>query len=190
MSRIIAGSAKGARLKAPAGANTRPTTDRTREALFSSLVTWFDCADAETFSQLAGVEVLDLFAGSGAIGLESASRGASVTLVEKAKPAAAVITANMKATRLSAKLANCTVESFLESEPRPFDLVWLDPPYGFATAKINSLIARLTEGWLGADALVVVERSVRDEPPTWPARYDESWQKKYGETALYYARCS
>ena len=190
MSRIIAGAAKGVRLKAPAGANTRPTTDRTREAFFNSLATWFDCAGVETSQQMAGAAMLDLYPGIGGIGLEAVSRGADATLVEKARPASAVIAENMRLARLKAALVTCSVESYLAGQPKAFDLVWLDPPYDVTTERINELVAKLTRGWLAQDALVVIERSVRDEPPTWPSEYDEVWDKRYGETALYYARFS
>lgn len=191
MSRIITGRARGVQLRTLPGERTRPTTDRVREALFSSLVTWADGTDAEPEEQLAGLRLLDLFAGSGAIGLEAASRGASeVVCVENHKPAVEVIRRNIAATRLAERVQvrNASVSGFLSGEPEAFDVVWLDPPYGLASEQVDALLTRVVEGWLVADGLVVVERSRRDAPLDWPPVLGEQWTRRYGETQLYFAR--
>ncbi|MBK7820841.1 MAG: dephospho-CoA kinase [Tessaracoccus sp.] len=187
MSRIIAGSAKGRRIATPKGAHTRPTTDRTREALFSALASWFDTADEAPERQLDGVGVLDLFAGSGAVGLEAASRGAHpVVLVESDGPTAKLIAANARDLRLRADVRAARAETVAASPGHRFDLVFLDPPYDLPTLVVESILASLVEHALAQRALVVVERSARDRPPVWPAALTETWSRDYGETKLYF----
>ena len=187
MSRIIAGRAKGRRLGTPTGANTRPTTDRTREALFSALVSWFDTTDAEAAEQLAGVSVLDLYAGSGAVGLEAASRGAGpVVLVEADRPTARLIESNARDLGLQADVRSAKAETFAAAPGRRFDLVFFDPPYDVPTATVESLLASIGEHGVAERGLVVVERSARDRAPAWPAAFTDTWEKNYGETTLYY----
>lgn len=188
MTRIIAGSAGGRRLLAPKGERTRPTTDRTKEALFSALASWFGTLQRPAWDQLGGVAVLDLFAGSGAIGLEAASRGAApVVAVESARSAAALIGRNASQLELGLQVVTARVASYLEGPPRRFDLVFADPPYGFGNEEVESLLSRLTAGWLSPGALVVVERSARDDPFGWPQEFADTWSRRYGETTLYYA---
>ena len=131
MSRIIAGRAKGHRLAMPKGVRTRPTTDRTREALFSTLASWFDAADADASSQLAGVTVLDLFAGSGAIGLEALSRGAaSCVFVDESRQSHAVIGENLAKARLDGgRPVKAEALAFLKRDAATYDLIFADPPY-------------------------------------------------------------
>lgn len=187
MSRIIAGSAKGRRLATPKGANTRPTTDRTREALFSALVSWFDTTDAESGAQLAGVAVLDLYAGSGAVGLEAASRGAGpVVLVEADRPTARLIESNGRDLGLRVDVRAAKAEAVASGAGRAFDLVFLDPPYGVPTETVEALLASLAEAAVAPRGLVVVERSARDRAPEWPEAFTDTWEKNYGETTLYY----
>lgn len=187
MSRIIAGRAKGRRLTTPKGDRTRPTTDRTREALFSALVSWFDTTEADSGDQLADVAVLDLFAGSGAVGLEAASRGASpVVLVEHDKPTARLIKANADATGLRAEVRAARAETVSAEPGGRFDVVFLDPPYGFSTEGVEAILASLTAGALAERGLVVVERSSRDRAPQWPAAFTDQWDRRYGETTLYF----
>lgn len=187
MSRIIAGKAKGRRLQTPKGDSTRPTTDRTREALFSALVSWFDTTSADPSEQLDGVAFLDLYAGSGAVGLEAASRGAGpVVLVEADRPTAKLIEANASSLGLRADVLASKAESAATSAGRRFDVVFLDPPYGVPTEAVEAILDAVATQALAQRGLTVVERSVRDRPPAFPAAFTDTWHKEYGETALYY----
>ena len=184
MTRIISGTAGGRRLRTTPGSTTRPTSDRVREALFSRL---------EHRGLLEDTRVLDLYAGSGALGLEAASRGAAeVVLVESQRGAAAAIHANIAAVAHPAvRLVVDTVERTLGSGPpggTPFDLVLLDPPYDLTEEALAAVLTALVErGWLGPDAFVVVERSTRSPQPRWPAGLELSGEKRYGETAMWFA---
>ncbi len=184
MTRIIAGRAKGVRLAAPRS-GTRPTTDRVREALFSSLATWFGTAELPAEEHLQQVAVLDLYAGTGALALEAASRGATrVAAVDS--HTAAMIAANARKAGLRVETSSAKVESHLPAGP--WDLVFLDPPYEVDSAALDRVIARLfTPGMLQPQALVVVERSKRSAPPNWPENLEDSWHRHYGETTLYFA---
>lgn len=187
MSRIIAGAAKGRRLETPRGGRTRPTTERTREALFSALVNWFGTASEEAAEHLTGVAVLDLFAGSGAVGLEAASRGAHpVVLVEADRPTAALIEGNARQLGLRAQVQAVRAQTYADSAPRAFDLVFMDPPYDVGTAEVERLLASLADGAVAARGLVVVERSRRERAPEWPEPFTDTWERRYGETVLYY----
>ena len=180
MTRIVAGSAGGRTLQVPAR-GTRPTSERVREALFSRL---------EHLDVVAGARVLDLYAGSGALGLEAASRGAAaVTLVETSRPAADVCRRNAAALGLASHVTvvGDRVERFVERlPPAPWRLVLLDPPYDVDEATLAAVVGALV-GRLDDGAVVVVERSTRSPEPTWPAglvRFDE---RRYGETTLWLA---
>ena len=191
MSRIIAGKAKGRRLAAPKGSHTRPTTDRTREALFSVLASWFGAADGEADEQLAGVAVLDLFAGSGAVGLEAASRGAGpVVLVEADRATAALIESNAASASLRVEVRAMKAQTFVASKGHGFDLVFLDPPYDLPTERVDELLTELAVGVLADRGLAVVERSGRSTPPRFPAHFTETWSREYGETTLYFGALS
>ena len=186
MARIIAGSAKGRRIAAPKGDRTRPTTDRVREALFSALASWFDTTDGDPTEQLAGLSVLDLCAGSGAIALEAASRGAArVVAVEQDRQTAALIEANAKDARLRVEVRAARAEQFASAAGEAFDLVFLDPPYD-ADIVDDVLAALVTHGRLAPRALMVVERSARGTAPVWPAVFTDVWERGYGETVLYF----
>lgn len=180
MTRVIAGTAGGRELKTPPGRGTRPTSDRVREALFSAL---------EARDALTGARVMDLYAGSGALGLESASRGAAdVLLVESDRTAAAVIRDNAGRLGLRATVLPVTVTSALAGTPQERDLVFLDPPYDLTEEALAAdLAALVTRGWLAQDALVVIERSKRSAEPTWPEGLEPERLKKYGETVIWYA---
>ena len=177
MPRVIAGAAKGRRLAVPPR-GTRPTSDRAREGLFNTLATLLD---------LAGARVLDLYAGSGAVGLEALSRGAhAAVLVEADRGAAAIARRNAEGVNLSgATVIVRPVAAYLAGDPEPFDLVFADPPYA---TPVDDDLAALAVGWLAAGAVVVVERSARDVPPAWPGGIETLFTRRYGETALWYGR--
>jgi 16S rRNA (guanine966-N2)-methyltransferase len=192
MSRIIAGSRGGRRLAMPPGDRTRPTTDRVREALFSAVAAWAGRADAAPAEALAGLAFCDLYAGSGAVGLEAASRGAGpVLLVEGNRRTATVTERNVAELGLSARVRAGKVETLVaEPATQAFDVVFLDPPYDVPSVTVTTVLAGLAaHGWLLPDALVVVERSKRTAPFTWPALVGESWDRGYGETVLHYGSC-
>ncbi len=193
MSRIIAGSRGGRRLSTPQGSRTRPTTDRVREALFSAVAAWAGTADAPADEALAGLAFADLFAGSGAVGLEAASRGAGpVLLVEADKRTATVTKRNVVDLGLSAQVRTGRVETVVSSpSDQAYDVVFLDPPYELAGDALDAVLVALVDGgWLAADALLVVERSRRTPDPAWPPVVTESWQRSYGETVLHYGSCA
>lgn len=184
MTRIVAGSAGGRRLSVPPGERTRPTSDRVREALFSALESVYGGA-------LGGLRVLDLYAGTGALGLEALSRGAEhCLLVESDARATAVIRANIKAVGLpGATVAVAPVERVLAEPPdAPYDLVLADPPYAMVDPELSGVLRSLTQGWLAPDAVVVVERDRRGAPVTWPDGITGSRERRYGETMLWYGR--
>jgi 16S rRNA (guanine966-N2)-methyltransferase len=166
MSRIIAGAAGGTPLASVPGSLTRPTTDRVKEALFSRL---------DAFGIIAGSRVLDLYAGSGALGVESGSRGAeTVDLVEFDAKATSVCQRNADLingvlARKAVTVHRSKVESFLERTPGEvsWDLVFMDPPYPLDEAAVSAVLAKLADHLTPA-ALVVVERSSRSPEPGWP----------------------
>ena len=184
MTRIIAGTAGGRTLRTPPGSGTRPTSDRVREAVFSAL----DARDA-----VHGARVLDLYAGSGALGLEAASRGAaSVVLVESDRRAADVIATNARDLGLPAvRVVRTTVAAHLAPDPGPdgvADLMFVDPPYDLDDGALGAVLDRLRAGWLAPGGLVVVERSTRSPEPAWPDGISRATKpKKYGETTVWYA---
>jgi 16S rRNA (guanine966-N2)-methyltransferase len=163
---------------------TRPTSDRVREALFSRL---------EHHGLLDDTHVLDLYAGSGALGLEAASRGASlVILVESDKKAAKVIAGNIAIVGVpGVRVVTDTVERVLRAGPPTgirVDLVFLDPPYDVGEEALTEVLtALLKHGWLAPEAFVVVERSTRSPQPTWPRGLELSGEKRYGETTIWFS---
>lgn len=181
MTRIIAGVAGSLALAVPRS-GTRPTSDRVREAVFSAL-------DAREL--VDGARVLDLYAGSGALGLEAASRGAAeVVLVERAREAAAAARRNAeRVTRAGAgagiRVVVQAVRGYLEGAPGLWDLAFLDPPYELANAELAQELAALVP-LLAPDAVVVVERSSRDPEPGWPAGLVLDRRTAYGETAVFW----
>jgi 16S rRNA (guanine966-N2)-methyltransferase len=184
VTRIIGGEAGGRRLKTPTGEATRPTTDRVREALFSAL-------EAELGS-LTGLRFLDLYAGSGAIGLEAMSRGAGVvTSVESDRRTARMVQDN--ATTLGFRKLEVVaqpVARLLGRDPRaPYDVVFADPPYPMDNAEVEQMLALLVEHhWVATGSVLVVERSARSVEPAWPAGLVRERTKQYGETVLWYVR--
>ena len=181
MTRLISGSAGGRRLATPAGRGTRPTSDRTREGLFSSL--------QSLYGELAGASFLDLYAGSGAVGLEAASRGAGrVTLGERDPKAARGIRSNVAALgAANVALVEASVERFLSGDPTPYELVFIDPPYADSVA---ATLSALADGWLASDAVVCVERASRDGSVRWPEGIEALRSRRYGDSALWYGRAS
>lgn len=188
MSRIIAGSRKGHRLHTPAGDATRPTSDRVREAAFGVLASELGRV-GDPATMLSGHGFLDLYAGSGAVALEAASRGAApVVAVESDRRAAEVIRRNAAETKLGVRVVPVTVEKYLGGEPQQFELCWLDPPYAVPGQTVSSVVDRLAQGWLAPGGIVVVERARRGGEFAWPDRLGDRWQRRYGETTLHCAR--
>ncbi|QBI55693.1 16S rRNA (guanine(966)-N(2))-methyltransferase RsmD [Streptomonospora litoralis] len=187
MTRIIAGTARGRRIAVPGGGGTRPTSDRAREALFASAL-----SDLGSFE---GLRVLDLYAGSGAIGLEALSRGADhALLVESDRKAVATLRANISSLGLpGARVAAGRVRRVLDEGPRDgaYDVAVADPPYAAGPAEVAAVLAALREhDWLRPGALVVVERSDRDDDLVWPESYVPDRVRRYGEAALWYGRAA
>lgn len=178
MTRIIGGTAGGRQIAVPP-TGTRPSTDRVREALFSAL-------DAR--GAIEDAEVLDLFAGSGALGIEALSRGASTAvLVERDPRACAVIQSNVGVAGVRGALVRrSAVDAYLRRTPGPVDLVFVDPPYGDPVDSVNQVLARLPR-WTRRDAVVVVERDSRSPAPVWPEGLEPDDPRTYGETTLYLA---
>lgn len=186
MTRIIAGVAGGIRLRVP-GSGTRPTSDRVRESLFASL---------EASGVLDRAHILDLYAGSGALGLEALSRdGQSAVLVERSRPAAAIIRENARAVRkalgsdVAVTVHEGTVRGYLgiasaTATLAPFDLVFVDPPYDISDDELNGDLQALTP-LLSADALVVVERGKRAHDPAAPG-LEITRHRSYGDTAVWW----
>jgi 16S rRNA (guanine966-N2)-methyltransferase len=182
VTRIVAGEAGGRRIAVPAGDRTRPTSDRTREALFATLGSLVELEDAR---------VLDLYAGSGAVGLEAVSRGAaSALLVDADARAAATATANARDLGLADRVTvrRERVERVLAGAPEPYDVVFADPPYALGDDEVDAVLERLVAGWLAAGAVVVVERSSRGRGPRWPDVTQPVKQRRYGEGTLWYGR--
>lgn len=189
MTRIISGSRGGRRLTMPPGDQTRPTSGKVREALFSALASWTGGSSGPADVALKGWSFCDLYAGSGAVGLEAASRGANpVVLVEFARRAIRTIEQNVAAVGLDVEVRRDTVEEVVRRQPPyPFDIVFLDPPYELATTSVEAILRDLVaNSWLTAEGLVVLERSSRDPAPRWPDALGDTWEKKYGETVLYF----
>lgn len=183
MTRIISGRAGGRRLRVPAS-GTRPTSDRVREALFSAL---------EARVEMDGCAVLDLFAGSGALGLEALSRGAEhVVLVESDAKAAAVIKANISTVALPGATVRVAPAAAVVAGPsaRTFDIVIADPPYSVSEEAVHALLTDLhAHEWVGEGTIVVLERSSRSPETTWPQGFEALKAKKYGEARIELATC-
>lgn len=192
MSRIISGAAGGVRLASVPGDNTRPTTDRVKESLFSKL---------ESYDIIRGARVLDAFGGSGALGCEALSRGAaSVTLLDTYPKAVAVIRKNVAAVEKAigrtgsgsssaagsaARVQQSQALTYVKSASGPWDLVFIDPPYAMPNEQVSELLEALTPK-LAEGAVVVVERSSRDAEPVWGEGLYCFSTRQHGETVLYY----
>jgi 16S rRNA (guanine966-N2)-methyltransferase len=180
VTRIVAGVAGGRRLAVPPH-GTRPTSDRVREAVFSAL---------QARRDLNGVRVLDLYAGSGALGLEALSRGAAhVRFVESDRRTAAVLRCNVETVGLpGAQVTTGAVQAVLHGDPgEPYDVVLADPPYALDEATLDGVLGALASGgWLACSALLVVERAAKALPPTWPEGVVALTHRRYGDTAVHY----
>jgi 16S rRNA (guanine966-N2)-methyltransferase len=178
VTRIVAGVAGGRTLAVPRR-GTRPTSERVREALFSRL---------EHLGVVEGARVVDLYAGSGALGLEAASRGASsVVLVESAREAAEVCRRNAAALGLTdVVVAAERAERYVERPGGPVDLVLVDPPYDVAEDVLAAVVAGVAPR-VTAQGVVAVERSSRSPEPTWPASLTRFDRRAYGETVVWFA---
>jgi 16S rRNA (guanine966-N2)-methyltransferase len=187
VARVIGGEAGGRRLTVPAGRDTRPTSDRAREGLFATVTS--------IVGSLAGARVLDLYAGSGAVGLEALSRGAGhVLLVESGARAARVIRANIEAIGLAgAEVITGRVERVLARGPGPaggrYGIVFADPPYALPDREVSAMLSALADrAWLAPGALVIVERATRSGPVRWPEGYVPDRARRYGEATFWYGR--
>jgi 16S rRNA (guanine966-N2)-methyltransferase len=186
VARVIAGEAGGRRLAVPAGRDTRPTSDRAREGLFATVTS--------IAGSLAGRRVLDLYAGSGAVGLEALSRGAEhVLLVESGERASRVILRNIEGLGLpGAELIIGRVERVLARGPvgGRYDVVFADPPYALPGEAVSGMLWALAErAWLAPRALVVVERATRSGPVRWPGGpegFVPDRARRYGEATFWY----
>ncbi len=188
MTRIVAGAARGRRLAVPAS-GTRPTSDRVREALFSSL----DSELAARGLGWSGLRVLDLFAGTGALGLEALSRGAAAAdLVESSRTALRVLEANIATVGCPGARVIARDARLVPAMTPPLGgagLCFVDPPYDWTAADLRGLLDRLGEaGWLADGARVIVERPARDVESPLPAHWIEDRQRTYGDTRLWYGR--
>lgn len=158
---------------------TRPTSDRVREAVFNALAARVD---------FTGLSVLDLYAGSGALGLEALSRGAtSATFVESDARAAAVLAENITALGVrNAAVRRGTVDSVLAGgATHPADLVFADPPYDLGDSAVDAMLKVLaTAGWVAAGTLVLVERRSSSQPVSWPDGWDALSARRYGDTRV------
>lgn len=179
--RVVAGSARGRRLAVPPGTGTRPTSDRTREAVFGRLDAWDVVVDAR---------VLDLFCGSGALALEALSRGAASAVgVEADRSAARVAASNARTLGLPLQVVHDRAQRWLErpvEDDDRLDLVLLDPPYELAEPVLAGLL-RAVASRCAPGAVVVLERSARSPDPTWPDGLLALQPRTYGETRVHFA---
>lgn len=175
MPRIIAGDFGGRTFQVPPR-GTRPTSDRVREAIFSTL---------NSAGVLQQARVLDLFAGSGGLGLEAISRGADrATFVESDARAARVCRDNAASLGArSATIREMKVATYLQRPAELFDLVFVDPPYDLESSRLAAVLEALQD-WVAGDGLVVVERSTRSAAPALPTGLEVWRERKYGETTV------
>lgn len=174
--RVIAGSAKGIPLQPVPGSRTRPISDRVKESVFNILADW-----------IAGARVLDLFAGTGSVGIEALSRGATeVTFVERYPKAASVIRDNLRRTRLQAgsRVVQEDVFRYLEGEPDPYDLVYVAPPQYEGLWKATLLALETHPGWLKPDGMAIVQIFPKEYEPIPLTRLEMTDQRRYGSTLL------
>ena len=185
--RIIAGIAKGKTLFSPPGSKSRPTSDRAREGLFSSLVS--------EFSTLSGLNFLDLFAGSGAVGVEALSRGAMIVhAVESDGDLGNVTISNFKLVQSppgTYRVFHTKAERFLESEKSSdigrYDIIFMDPPYDLSNTAIEEMLKTIVErGLLQSVGIIAIERKSKARPFLWPVELQELKVRSYGQGSIYY----
>ncbi len=185
--RIIAGSAKGKSLISPPDDRTRPTSDRAREGLFSSLIS--------EFSSLVGLHFLDLFAGSGAVGVEALSRGVAIVhAVESDGDMGNIAISNFQLVKSPAgayRVFHTRAERFLESdqasEKAPYDIIFMDPPYELSNLAVEELLQTIvSRDLLQPRGIVAIERVSKSSPFTWPAGMEEIKVRSYGQGSIYY----
>lgn len=183
MTRIIGGAARGQRISVPS-AGTRPTSDRIREALFSTLESWL----ATNHLSWEEISFADLYSGSGAIGLEAASRGASqVILVEKIVAAQKIIQANARRTKLDVLVVLSDVARW--NPPVGVNMMFLDPPYSVSDQEVALAVDRLIALVQADPTLVVVERGAKSGDPfknCTSESFEKKWDKAYGDSRLWY----
>jgi 16S rRNA (guanine(966)-N(2))-methyltransferase RsmD len=176
--RIVAGSLGGRVIRAPAGAATRPTSEKVREAIFAIL------------PEVAGLHVLDLYAGSGALGLEALSRGAAhATFVDSGKPALAAVRANVAALGVSERAAIIASDAAAFARrppPAPWQLVFVDPPY--ASDLAERAVAAIPPTHLAPEAVIVIEHDRRHTPPDAIGSLLRTDQRRYGDTLVSFYR--
>ncbi|MEU3047128.1 MULTISPECIES: 16S rRNA (guanine(966)-N(2))-methyltransferase RsmD [unclassified Streptomyces] len=187
MTRVIAGAAGGRRLAVPPGNGTRPTSDRAREGLFSA---W-----EARLGSLQGARVADLYAGSGAVGLEALSRGAAhALLVEADARAVRTVRENARALGLPGAEVRAGRAEQIAAGPAPadpYDLVFLDPPYAVTDDDLREILLTLRRGgWLADEAVATVERSTRGGEFRWPEGFEPLRARRYGEGTLWYGRAA
>jgi 16S rRNA (guanine966-N2)-methyltransferase len=187
VTRVVAGAARGRRLAVPPGHGTRPTSDRAREALFSTL--------ESMLGSLAGARVADLYAGSGAVGLEALSRGASHALLVEADHAAArTVRTNVEALGLPGAEVHAGRVERMAARPAgdpPYDVLFVDPPYDLPDDDLRGVLSALRDhGWVAAGAVVAVERATRGGTWRWPEGYEPDRSRRYGEATLWYGRAA
>ena len=171
--RIIAGSAKGRRLKAPDSKGTRPATDRVREAVFSMIG-----------GKIEDARVLDLYAGTGSFGLEALSRGAAMaTFVENERSALVALKHNIETCGLGGRVVATSVEGYLIRDPETFDLVFLDPPWDLTQTRMEQQMADLGP-LLAASATVIISRRHSDPTPRTPETWQVATDRRYGDTRI------
>lgn len=174
--RVISGYAKGIQLQAVPGSGTRPVTDRVKEALFNILGP--DVVDAR---------FLDLFAGTGGVGIEALSRGADqAVFVEKQPKAIRTIRSNLERTRLraNARVVQADVFKFLAQEPEPFDLIYIAPPQYVGLWRKTLLALETNPGWLASNGLAIVQIFPKELEPLELTTLELVDQRKYGSTLL------
>jgi 16S rRNA (guanine966-N2)-methyltransferase len=189
--RIIAGSSKGKMLNSPVDDRTRPTSDRAREGLFSTL--------ESEFTSISGLRFLDLFCGTGAVGAEALSRGAVfVEAVESDPSISKVATDNFSLIvdfESRSKMFTMTANRFLDfaatQRPAPYDVIFMDPPYDFPNIEIESILQRIVEyQLLEPHGIIAVERKSKSKPFQWPLTMVELKVRSYGQGSIFYGNYS
>ncbi|MBV7363804.1 16S rRNA (guanine(966)-N(2))-methyltransferase RsmD [Actinomycetaceae bacterium TAE3-ERU4] len=182
MTRIIAGKYGGRELAVPPR-GTRPTSSRVREAIFSRLDHW---------NLLSDSRILDLCAGSGALGLEALSRGARIVdLVDNSSVAARTINRNLTVLgTCEARMHQMGIKQYLLGSPHSYEVVFLDPPYDMSNEEISQVATLLGQGWLEEHSVFVVERAKRSGEPGWPQSLNVLDVKNYGDTQVWYLELS